>query len=106
MRRFRQLGSFLASLVGAGTRQAIIRFSAMRRSRILRGTKRRHHRARLALVVAVLGILLVLTVRGIGLLRQGPEIVALNESPPPPLHYRSPSPDVLPSPHRPRLWSI
>jgi hypothetical protein len=82
------------------------RFSSMLPSRRLRGTKWRHHRARLALVVAVFGILLVMVVRGIVLLWQGPEIVALNESPPPPLHYRSPLPDVFPSPHHPRLWSI
>jgi hypothetical protein len=36
----------------------------------LRGRKRRHHRTRLALVVAVLGILSVLAVRGVSLLWQ------------------------------------
>src|SRR5262249_37531159 len=63
--------------------------------RTLRGRKRRHHRARLALVVAVLGILSVLVVRGIVLLWQGSGIVTANESPLSPLHYRPQSPDVL-----------
>src|SRR5262249_45402100 len=74
--------------------------------RILRGKKRRHYRARLALVVAVIGILMVLVVRGVALLWHGPEIVTANESRSFPLHYHSPSPDVLRSPYRPRSWSI
>jgi hypothetical protein len=47
-----------------------------------------------------------MAMQGIALLWEGPEIVVFNESPPPPLHYRSPSPDIRLSPHRPRLWSI
>jgi hypothetical protein len=89
-----------------GTPKNISGFSGMLSPRTLRGRKRRHHRARLALVVAVLGILSVLVVRGIVLLWQGSGIVTANESPLSPLHYRPQSPDVLRSPYPPRSWGI
>src|SRR5262245_8439116 len=63
-------------------------------------------RARLALVVAVLGILSVLVVRGAALLWQRPEILNASESRSFPLHYHSPSPDVVRSPYPPRSRSI
>jgi hypothetical protein len=74
--------------------------------RTFRGRKRRHHRTRLGLVVAVLGILSVLVVRGVALLWQGSKIVTANESPSFPLHYHPQSPDVIRSLYPPRSWGI